>query len=752
VERKKQDVVPALIMLAQDKAIDEIGLNVGVIHALWTLHGLGALDGSNPKATAGAVAALRHRSAGVRRNAVQVLPRNENPQAILAAGLLKDTDPQVRLAALLALAEPPSMPPSQAVASALLSGLDDGALLQDRWLTDALTSAAARHSTSFLPGLARQWTKPLPASLGAVVERTAEHLARGADVTALGPLLELLADANPRVADAVVTGLARGWPKDRPPQLTEATEKALVKLVPKLTSAARAQLVALASRWGSKALERHAAEVAVSLLAQARNGKETDASRIQAAAQLIDFRRGDADAASQLLALLTPRTSPELAQGLLEAVGRSESPAAGPALVEMLGTLTPGVKKAALRSLLARADWTELLLTAIGKAKVQAAELSLDQKQALANHPSKALAAKARELFARSGGLPDPNRQKVIDELNPLTKKTGNPAAGKLVFKNHCAKCHTHGGEGAKIGPDLTGMAVHTKDHLLVEILDPSRSVEGNYRQYMVTTRAGRTLTGLLVSENKTAIEFIDVEAKKHTLLREDIEELQASPKSLMPDGFEKQLKPTEIQDLLEFLTQRGKFLPLPLGKAATVVSTRGMFYSEESPAERLIFSDWSPKTFQGVPFQLVDPQGDRVPNVILLQGPEGTIPPKMPRSVSVPCNASARAIHLLSGVSGWGFPLGEKGSVTMIVRLHYADDKTEDHSLRNGEHFADYIRRVDVPDSAFAFSLRGQQLRYLAVHPKRTEMIASIEFVKGGDRTAPIVMAVTIEVGGGPR
>ena len=53
-----------------------------------------------------------------------------------------------------------------------------------------------------------------------------------------------------------------------------------------------------------------------------------------------------------------------------------------------------------------------------------------------------------------------------------------------------------------------------------------------------------------------------------------------------------------------------------------------------------------------------------------------------------------------------------------MIVRLHYADGQTEDHKLINGEHFADYIRRVDVPQSKFAFDLRGQQLRYLAVSP----------------------------------
>ncbi len=187
--------------------------------------------------------------------------------------------------------------------------------------------------------------------------------------------------------------------------------------------------------------------------------------------------------------------------------------------------------------------------------------------------------------------------------------------------------------------------------------------------------------------------------------------------------------------------------MPIPLSGAATVASDRGMFYSEDSETERLIFPEWSPKMVEGVPFALVDPQGGRVPNVILLNGPNGRIPPTMPKSVTVPCNTTAKAIHLLGGVSGWGFPGGAVGSTSMIVRLHYDDGTTEDHPLKNGVHLADYIRRVDVPGSAFAFLLRNQQVRYLAIAPRRPdEPIATIEFVKGDDATAPVVMAVTVE------
>jgi uncharacterized protein len=50
------------------------------------------------------------------------------------------------------------------------------------------------------------------------------------------------------------------------------------------------------------------------------------------------------------------------------------------------------------------------------------------------------------------------------------------------------------------------------------------------------------------------------------------------------------------------------------------------------------------------------------------------------------------------------------------------------------------------VPKSKLAFKLRGQQLRYLSVTPSRSELIKDIEFIKGKDDSAPIVMAVTIE------
>jgi putative membrane-bound dehydrogenase-like protein len=751
VERGRRDVVPELIALCQNQAVDAIGLNPPAIHALWTLHGLGAVGGPAPdaSATAAVASALKHPSPGVRRNALQVLSRNEDSlNRILAAGLPVDPDPQVRLAALLALSE---MPRSRGAAEAVAEALDLGTVDGDLWLTDAAVSAAAAHDVEFLGAVltrSRAPRRPSGDAAAQVVRRVAEHYARGGPADSVGRLLPSLAGAHPLVAGSVVTGLAAGWPKDRQVRLDGDAEKALVALLTELPADARVPLLSLAGRWGSDALDRHSAEITATLLATVKDPDKSDPARADAARQLVEFRPRDDGAVRQLLSQVTPRTPPALASALVAAAARSESAGVGRALVELLPTLTPQPRAEAIRAFLSRAERTPDLLGAVERGVIPLGELTLDQKQALATHPNPSIASRAKPLLERGGGLPDQDRQKVIDALAPEVLQGGDPDRGREVFRQQCAKCHTHDGEGGKVGPDLTGMAVHPREELLVQILDPTRSVEGNFLQYSVATTDGRVINGLLSSESKNAVELVDADGKAQTVLRGDIEEIVASKKSLMPDGFEKQIPREGLADLLAFLTRRGKFVPLDLRKAANVVSTQGMFYSKESPVERLVFPDWSPRSFEGVPFQLVDPQGSRTPNMIMLFSPNGDLPPKMPRSVSISCRTPAKAIHFLSGVSGWGAAGDEvPPTVSMTVRLHYSDGSAEDHPLRNGVHFADYIRRVDVPGSKLAFLLRGHQVRYLAVRPNRADTIEHIELVKGSDDTAPIVVAATVEV-----
>lgn len=751
VERGELDVVPALRELAADRNVDAIGLNPGAIHALWTLQGLDALDGSDAESFGAAAEALKHPSAGVRRNALLTLPRDaETVERVLAAGSLNDPDAQVRLAALLTLADlPTNADAARALAAALVDGLGAG----DRWLTDAATSAAAAHAEPFLKALAETEAEGEPSrSLLGIVGRVAEHYARGGPADSAGGLLTALAPAseNPfgrAVAGSVVSGLVKGWPDDLRAKLDDGGDAALVQLVQRLPLEARGSLVNLGSRWGSRALDEAAGSIAKALLATLDDESKSEAERGEAAARIIELRPDDEETAAEIIERITPRTAPELASRLVEALAKGRGEETGAALIAATPAMTPAARAATVRAALGRADWTAALLDAVEAGDLGWDAFSLDQRQALASHPSKALAERARRLIDQGGALPDADRQAVIDRLSKIVMEGGDTARGKAVYAEHCAKCHKHSGEGGDVGPDLTGMAAHPRSELLVHIIDPSRSVEGNFMQYTVATDDGRVFNGILASESRTSIELLDAEAKTHVILRDEIDELTASRKSIMPEGFEKQFSDADMTNLLAFMTRRGKFLPLDIHKAATVVTTRGMFYDEKSRGERLVFPDWSPKTFEGVPYQLVDPKGDRAANAIMLHSPLGAIPPKMPKSVELACNAPAKVIHLLSGVSGWGYNGGEPDkTVSMIVRIHYADGQVEDHPLLNGVHFADYIRVINVPGSELAFDLNGRQIRHVAVRPERSETIDRLELVKGPDRSAPIVMAVTLE------
>lgn len=558
VERGQQDVMPDLLALVRDPGVDALGLNPGAIHALWTLHGLGLLDGRHAEVTAAAVAALKHRSAGVRRNAVLVLPAGETAlEALAQADLLRDPEPQVRLATLLALADQPASPRAAALLRQALA--TEAALLHDPQLRDALTSAAAVHIEPFLQQLLAErspsWVAQ-PAG-AALLERLAEHYARGQPSAALPTLLPALAQAPASLSGPLVQGLARGWPADQNLTLDTAACQALEKLFGQLPAAQRGQLLALCRRWGSPALEKQEVEIKSFLTKQVNDTHLAEAERLSAARQLVALAPADISVVRQLLQVLrNPRTSPELARGLLASLEQSDTPGLGTALLDVLPNLTPSVRPAAVPLLLRRPAWTEALLQALEQGRLPLADLSAAHQQMLLQHPQKALAERARRLLRQGGNLPNADRQKVIDDLMPLTRQRGDPARGRLVFRNHCAKCHRHSGEGGQVGPDLTGMSVHPKSHLLVEILDPSRNIEDNYRQYLLTTRDGRVLAGLLASESKTAIELVDAEARHHVILRQDIEDLRATSKSLMPEGFEKQLSAQDLVDLLEFLTQ----------------------------------------------------------------------------------------------------------------------------------------------------------------------------------------------------
>jgi putative membrane-bound dehydrogenase-like protein len=707
-----------------------------------TLAGLPSADKTKSEAS------LNHIDPAIRFTALQTVGSSiDVTMRMLSTRAYYDMEPHVRLAAILAVADQP-VHPQLAVGMIKLSR--DKELMSDRWLREAVICAAATHDYDFLRlqniSLRDSYYEELPETYK-IVSIISEHWARGMPaLPKVRDLLFSLSNGTTARQKAIIEGLAKGWSKTHQLELNVHDEKLLVEILEKLPSESKGQLMRLALALGSTELSKQSEQLAKDWREKLSDSKTNAADRTRAANELLTLTPSDQTTVTAITAQLTPQAAPELVNGLLDVLGQSTAANLAPELLAAANKLSPAGKNAALRVLLKRPATTEALLDAMEAGKLSASDLQLDQRSALAAHPDKKLAARAKKLLAASGGLPNADRELVIKDYHAASETKGDAAAGKLLFKANCMKCHKHSGEGENIGPDLTGMNVHPKHELLTQILDPSRSVEANFRVYQVETTDGLVRTGLLAAESQTTIELVDTEAKRHAIRRDEIDSLTASPKSIMPEGFEKQLTVQQMTDVLEFLAQRGKYVPLPLAKAATIISTNGMFYDENNKTEALDLGDWKPRVLEGIPFTFVDPAGGKINNAVLLNGPQGKFPPTMPKSVTIPCAGPAKAIHLLGGVSGWGHPGGRVGDVSMIVRLHYADGQTEEHELKNGIHLADYIRRVDVPESKFALDIRGRQMRLVTVKPKRAEPIKEIELVKGSDRTAPLVIAVTAE------
>ncbi|WPP51674.1 PVC-type heme-binding CxxCH protein [Catalinimonas niigatensis] len=154
VERGETDILPELYDLVEDRKADDMGLNNGALHALWTMHGLGVLeDGVNEEAYRIAVAALNHPAAGVRKAAVQVMPRTPwANQAILKSQVVNDPDPHTLMAATLALAD---MPTSDGLGERLFTLSQEENVQQDAWLSKAAYLAGSRHREGFMAAYLR---------------------------------------------------------------------------------------------------------------------------------------------------------------------------------------------------------------------------------------------------------------------------------------------------------------------------------------------------------------------------------------------------------------------------------------------------------------------------------------------------------------------------------------------------------------------------------------------------------------------
>ena len=143
------------------------------------------------------------------------------------------------------------------------------------------------------------------------------------------------------------------------------------------------------------------------------------------------------------------------------------------------------------------------------------------------------------------------------ESLAKAARQQGDASRGAVVFYRaelNCVRCHNTGEESPRLGPDLAKIGKDTPDvHLVESILLPSKVIRKGFETVVITTKAGKTLTGLIAEEGGDAVILRDAaqDGKLVTILKKDIDERTDKGPSLMPEG------------LVNILSGRQEFLDL---------------------------------------------------------------------------------------------------------------------------------------------------------------------------------------------
>jgi putative membrane-bound dehydrogenase-like protein len=484
------------------------------LHAMWTLDLLGQLDANV------LIRALADPEAGVRVNALRIAESRDEDTVIEAASkLVSDREPHVRFQLAFTLGAWSSADAATALGTLLAGHHDEPHLVEA-----AMTSLHSDNIAGVIEAAISARVRDLPHGLLT-------------QAVALGRL------------DCVATLLKA--------QLTDEEGGNLVATARLLAEA----LDALEHRGVSPERVFDSIDdpgplrelVARRIEQAAETAFDNDAADdIRAAAVALTARGDGADEQlRQLAELLSPQTAPELQQAVVARLASTKSPRSGALLLAGWKGHTPGLRATIVEALLRVPEWTAALLDAIEQQVVHPADLGSASRQRLATHKDPSLRNRAERLLSTSG---DPSRQQVLATYKSALDLSGDAARGAELFKAKCAACHRLGELGNEVGPNLASLTDRSPHALLTAILDPSQAVEARFLNFIAVTSDGRTVSGMVQSETGTSVTLIGENGQRFTVLRADLESIESTGKSMMPDGLEKDLTPQNVADIMQHI------------------------------------------------------------------------------------------------------------------------------------------------------------------------------------------------------
>lgn len=278
--------------------------------------------------------------------------------------------------------------------------------------------------------------------------------------------------------------------------------------------------------------------------------------RRKALASLITARPDDLRALCEKL-LKVRGLGPTAMRGL----ALYDDPAAGNLLAARYRNFYPHDQAALIGILVSRPSFARALLRQMEAGRIPRRALTARHARQIQRFGDENLDSRLAEtwgILRESSG----DKQQRIDELKkhytPEVLARGDRRAGRVLFQQACASCHTLFGEGNHIGPDLTGGGRRDLAYLVENIVDPSALVAPDYRMTVLTMKDGQVLAGNVAArtERTTTLKMVGME---QVLENDQIAESKQEPVSMMPEGLLGAFSEEQVRDLFAYLMGEGQ-------------------------------------------------------------------------------------------------------------------------------------------------------------------------------------------------
>jgi putative membrane-bound dehydrogenase-like protein len=262
-------------------------------------------------------------------------------------------------------------------------------------------------------------------------------------------------------------------------------------------------------------------------------------------------------AAAVLLDVVVNESEDQVREAALLSLGAYADEVVATRTIELYPQLDVSLRSAAQSLLASRRNWALQLMAAVDAGQIDAETITDDARRKLLLHNHPPITELVEKYFGEVVGATTAQMQRRVDELHSMlsaAEGAGNPYPGKVLYQHSCGKCHTLFAEGGQVGPDLTAFKRDDVRGILLNVVNPSAEIREGFENYTVATTEGRIVTGFIADQDNQVVVLRGIDGLNVVLPRDDIEEMVANPKSVMPEGILDDLTDQQIQHLFAYL------------------------------------------------------------------------------------------------------------------------------------------------------------------------------------------------------